>query len=263
VLLAGAVLFLLVVVAIAPGLFTSGSPTDTAPVEALRGPGAHHWLGTDQLGRDQFTRVDYGARTSLLLGFGATVVAVVGGTVLGLAAALGGRHVDQVLMRLADVLLALPGVLLALLVIAALGASTVNLVIAIGVSLVPGYARMVRSEALVVLRSGYVEAAVALGLHRITLTVRHVVANALAPLLTLATVGFGTALISASALSFLGLGPRPPSPEWGAMLSGGRDFLETAWWIGVFPGAAVTVTVVAVNVVGRYARRRFLRGELR
>ncbi|WP_327270319.1 ABC transporter permease [Streptomyces sp. NBC_01218] len=256
---AGALLLLVVLVAVAPQLFTDVSPTAIDPLDALRGPSSAHWFGTDQLGRDLFSRVLHGARPSLLLGFGSTVIAVAGGAVIGLAAALGGRAADGILMRLADILLALPGLLLALLVVTVLGTGTANVMVAIGIAFVPGYARLVRAEALVVRGSGYVESAVALGLPRRQIVLRHVLPNALAPLLTLATVGFGTALISASGLSFLGLGPAAPSPEWGALLSAGRDFLQTAWWLGVFPGAAVTATVITVNVVGRHAQQRFTR----
>lgn len=254
---AAVVLLLVTVVAIAPGLFTDASPTDTDPVNALAAPGGSHWFGTDQIGRDVFTRILYGARTSLLLGLGAIALAVGGGTLLGLTAALGGRAADLVLMRLADILIAMPPVLLALLVIAVLGAGTTNTVLAIAAALIPVYGRLVRAEAMVVRRSGYVEAAVGLGLRRGPLVARHVLPNALGPVLVLATVGFGSALSYASALSFLGLGTRPPTPEWGLMLSEGRDFLQTAWWIGVFPGAAITVTVIAVNVAGRYAQAHF------
>jgi peptide/nickel transport system permease protein len=256
---AGIVLTLLTLVAADPGLFTHASPTDTDPVNALLAPSAAHWFGTDELGRDLFTRVVYGARPSLLIGLGATVLAVLGGAVLGLAAALGGRAGDQVLMRLADVLLALPQLMLALLVITVLGTGTVNTTLAIALAFIPGYGRIVRAEALVVKRSGYIEAAIGLGLRRSVLIVRHILPNALGPLLVLATVGFGTAIISASGLSFLGLGAQPPSPEWGAMLSDGRNFLSTAWWLGLFPGAAITATVVAVNLVGRHAQARFTR----
>ncbi|HEV2634434.1 MAG TPA: ABC transporter permease [Actinocrinis sp.] len=258
-LIAGAVILLLILIAAFPGLFTSTSPITTDPVNALLPPSAAHWFGTDELGRDLFTRVVYGARPSLLIGLGATVFSVVGGAILGVAAALGGRAGDQILMRLADVLLALPQLMLALLVITVLGPGTVNTTTAIAVAFVPGYARIVRAEALVVRRSGYVEAAVGLGQRRLAVIVRHILPNAIGPLLVLATVGFGTAIISASGLSFLGLGPQPPSPEWGAMLSDGRNYLSTAWWLGLFPGVAITLTVIAVNLVGRRAQARFTR----
>jgi peptide/nickel transport system permease protein len=259
ILVAGVVLILLILVAAVPGLFTSASPIVTNPVDALLPPSAAHWFGTDELGRDLFTRVIYGARPSLLIGLGATVLSILGGAVLGIAAALSGRAGDQILMRLADVLLSLPQLMLALLVITVLGPGTVNTMLAIAIAFVPGYARIVRAEALVVRRSGYVEAATGLGLRRSVLIFRHILPNALGPLLVLATVGFGTAIISASGLSFLGLGPQPPSPEWGAMLSDGRNYLSTAWWLGVFPGLAITLTVIAVNLVGRRAQARFTR----
>ncbi|MEV4615460.1 ABC transporter permease [Kitasatospora sp. NPDC049258] len=255
--LASALLALIVLAALAPGLFTHASPVETDPAGALTPPGARHWFGTDQLGRDLFARVLHGTRPSLLLGLGATALAVVGGAVLGLAAALGGRTADQVLMRLADVLLSLPPILLALLAVSVLGTGSVNVMIAIAVAFVPGYARIVRAETLVVRRSGYVESAVLLGLPRPLLIARHVLPNAIGPMLVLATVGFGASLIAVSGLSFLGLGPQPPSPEWGAMLSQGRSFLQTAWWIGVFPGAAITLTALAAGAVGRRAQRRF------
>jgi peptide/nickel transport system permease protein len=255
--LASLALLLIVLAALDPGLFTSASPTDTDPVHALTTPGGAHWFGTDQLGRDVFTRVVYGTRLSLLLGTGSTLLSVAAGAALGLASALGGRAVDQVLMRLADILLSLPPILLALLAVTVLGSGTVNVMIAIAAAFAPGYARIVRAETLVIRRSGYVEAAVGLGLRRPLLIARHVVPNALGPMLVLATVGFGGSLIAASGLSFLGLGPQPPTAEWGAMLSEGRDFLATAWWLGVFPGAAITLTALTVNTVGRRAQSRF------
>ncbi|SEG87502.1 peptide/nickel transport system permease protein [Actinacidiphila yanglinensis] len=260
-LLVPALLFLalLVVAAAAPGLFTGAAPNATHPLQALRPPGAGHWFGTDQLGRDLYTRVVYGTRLSLLLGAGSTALSVLAGAALGLTAGLGGRVADQVLMRLADVLLALPPILLALLAVAVLGSGTVNVALAIAAAFAPGYARIVRAETLVVRRSGYVEAATTLGLSRAALIRRHVVPNALGPLLVLATVGFGSSLIAASGLSFLGLGPQPPTAEWGAMLDQGRDFLQTAWWLGIFPGAAITLTALVVNIVGRQAQARFTR----
>ncbi|WP_371481801.1 ABC transporter permease [Kitasatospora sp. NBC_00315] len=261
--LACVVLALIVLAAVAPGLFTGTSPIETDPVHALTPPGAEHWFGTDQLGRDLFSRVLYGARPSLLLGLGATVLAVAGGALLGVAAALGGPYADQVLMRITDILLSLPPILLALLGVIVLGTGSGNVAAAIAIAFVPGYARIVRAETLVVRRSGYVEAAVGLGLPRPLLIVRHVLPNALGPMLVLATVGFGASLIAASGLSFLGLGPEPPSPEWGAMLSQGRGFLQSAWWVGVFPGAAITLTALVVNAVGRRAQARFTRRTTR
>ncbi|MEU8137627.1 ABC transporter permease [Streptodolium elevatio] len=261
--LAAALLVLLLAAALFPGLFTDTSPTATDPVNALQAPSGENWFGTDQLGRDTYTRVVFGARTSLLIGLGATAFAVVSGMVLGLAAALGGRVADNLLMRAADVLLALPELLLALLIVTVLGTGTTNVMIAVALAAAPGYARLVRAEALVVRGAGYVEAAAVLGLPRRTVVVRHVLPNTVGPLLVMGTIGFGTALINASGLSFLGLGAQPPSPEWGAMLSEGRNFLDTAWWIGVFPGAAVTVAVIAVNVAGHRARVRFHGGTPR
>ncbi|MFF7246347.1 ABC transporter permease [Embleya sp. NPDC008237] len=260
VVVALAVLVLFALLGLAPGLFTGTSPIETDPLAALRGPDAEHWFGTDQLGRDVFARVLHGARPSLLLGLGATAFALVGGTAWGLLSALGGRAADHICMRLADIMLSLPELLLALFVVTLLGRGTVDVMVAVAIAAMPGYARLVRAEALVVRRSGYVEAAAGLGLRRPVLIVRHVLPNAIGPLLVLGTVGFGTSLIYASGLSFLGLGAQPPSPEWGAMLSEGRGFLETAWWIGVFPGAAVTCAVIAVNVAGRHARTRFAGG---
>jgi peptide/nickel transport system permease protein len=257
IVVAGVVLALFALVAIAPGLFTGASPTGTDLSAALQGPSGAHWFGTDQLGRDIFARVVYGSRPALLLALSATVLAVLGGIVVGLTAGLGGRGADQITMRLADVFLALPPLLLALLVVAVMGAGTGTVAFAVATALIPAYGRVVRAEAKVVRRSGYVEAAVGLGLPRPLLIVRHILPNSLGPVLTLATVGFGTALLYSSLLSFRGLGTKPPDPEWGSMLSEGRDFLATAWWIAIFPGAALTLVVIAVNVVGGYARARF------
>ncbi|MCF2527163.1 ABC transporter permease [Yinghuangia soli] len=254
--LAAVLLVLLLACVLFPGAVAGASPTETDPVNALQGPSAAHWFGTDQLGRDTFARVVHGARPSLLIGLGATAIAVAAGAVVGLAAALGGRVVDAVLMRTADVLMSLPELLLALFIVTVAGQGTVNVMVAVAIAAVPAYARLVRAETMVVRGSGYVEAATVLGLPRFTVVLRHVLPNAVGPLLVLGTVGFGTALINASGLSFLGLGAQPPSPEWGAMLSEGRNFLDTAWWIAVFPGAALTLAVVTVNILGSRARHR-------
>ncbi|NUV68015.1 MULTISPECIES: ABC transporter permease [unclassified Streptomyces] len=250
-LLSVAVLVVAALACVAPGLLASASPTDADPVAALLPPGGEHWFGTDQLGRDVYARVVHGARHSLLLGVGATALGVLTGLLIGLPSALLGRFADQVAMRSMDVMLALPELLLALLVIAVVGPSSVNAALAIAVSSVPGYARLVRGQAQVVRRAEYIRSAIGLGLRRRTVVLRHVVPNTLGPLVVPATLGVGTAVIAGSALSFLGLGPKAPTPEWGAMLAQGRDALQSAWWIAVFPGAAITLSVVAVTVVGR------------
>ncbi|GAA4136199.1 ABC transporter permease [Actinomadura keratinilytica] len=247
---------LVVLAALAPGLFTDGSAVDGDPAAALTPPGADHVFGTDANGRDVFTRIVHGARPSLLVGLGATALAVAGGTVLGLVAALGGRWLDELVMRLVDVVLALPSLLLALVVLVVAGPGTLNSVCAVGVAAVPVYARLVRVRAMVVRGSGYVEAATALGLPRAVVIVRHVLPNVLAPLLVLATIEVGTALVAVASLGFLGFGPQPPAPEWGAMLAAGRDYTAVAWWVAVFPGLAITLTVLSITVVGRALRRR-------
>jgi peptide/nickel transport system permease protein len=256
VLLAAAVLALLVLAALFPGLLTGRHPSDTDIGGALLGPGTAHPFGTDELGRDVLARVVYGARPSLTIGLGATALGAALGIPIGLLAAVGGRLLDQVLMRCLEVLLALPELLLALLVVTVVGAGTGNVLVAIGVAAVPNYARLIRAQALVALGSEYVEAAVGLGRGRVHIALRHVLPNVLGPLLVLATIGSGTAIVSGSALSFLGLGPAPPSPEWGGMLSDARDHLGTAWWTGVFPGLAVVAVVLSVTVLGRRLRAR-------
>ncbi|MFC8596360.1 ABC transporter permease [Streptomyces atroolivaceus] len=254
--LAGAVVAVAVLAAVAPELLAPRPPDTIDPVNALAGPGGGHWLGTDQLGRDVLSRIVHGARTSLLIGFGATAFAVVVGSLLGVFAAAAGRAVDQILMRATDILLAFPGLMLSLVVVAVLGPGTANATLAIGASLLPGFLRLARGQALAIRDSDYVRAAVVIGRGRGSVFVRHLLPNAVPPLLVLATVNTGSAVIAGSTLSFLGLGPQPPSPEWGAMLAEGRDHLDTAWAAAVFPGLAITVTVVAVTVVGRALQRR-------
>ncbi|CAO5257477.1 ABC transporter permease [Frankia sp. AgKG'84/4] len=251
---------LLVVLAVTvPGIFTDVSPTAVDPSAALAAPSGAHWFGTDQLGRDVFTRVLHGARGSLLLGFGTVVLAVWIGSALGLAAALGGRLVDLVFTRVMAVMIAIPPLLLALLVIAVLGPGSGRTMIAMVAALTPLYGRLVRAEAMVARRSGYVEAARALGVGRTAVVVRHVLPNVLGPTLALATVEVGSAIVYVAGLSFLGLGPRPPSPQWGLMLAEGRDYLRSAWWVGVCPGAVLALTVLAFQAAARRAQERLAR----
>ncbi|MFG2911175.1 ABC transporter permease [Kitasatospora sp. NPDC048286] len=254
--LAWALLALVLLAALAPDLLAGQDPQAIDPADALSGPSRTHWLGTDQLGRDLFSRIVHGAGASLLIGLGATALALVGGALLGVLAATAGRAVDRVLSRLTDVLMAFPGLMLSLVVVTLLGPGSANATLAIGASLLPGFLRLARGQALAVRAGDYVRAAVVMGRGRADILLRHVLPNALPPLLVLATVNTGSAIISGSTLSFLGLGPKPPAPEWGSMLSEGRDHLDTAWSVAVFPGLAITLTVVAVTVVGRGLQRR-------
>lgn len=253
---AGAVLALLLVAALAPWLLTGLSPLHTDAAASLQGPSAAHPFGTDQSGRDVFARVVYGAGYSLVVGLGATATALVAGVAIGIASGLAPRAIDGVLSRAIEILMAFPEFLLALIVIAVVGPGETSILVAVALAAVPAYARVARVQTMVVSRAGYVRAARSLGVHPLRSVVRHVLPNTLGPLLVMATIGVGTAIVSAAGLSFLGLGPKPPTPEWGVILSEGRNFLATAWWIAVFPGLTITATVVATSTFGRYLRAR-------
>ncbi|BCJ61871.1 ABC transporter permease [Micromonospora endophytica] len=255
-MIAAVVLSMIVLAAIVPGLFTDGLPYEADPLATLQPPSLTHPFGTDANGRDVFTRVVYGARHSLLAGLGAVALAVTVGTLLGLIAGLGGRIADEIIMRLVDVTMSLPNLLLAMLVLTLAGPGALNSIYAIAIYIAPGYARLVRVQTMVIRRSEYVQAATALGLRRARVVLAHIVPNAFVPLLVLATIEVGTALVAAASLSFLGLGARPPAPEWGAMLAAGRDYFSVAWWTAVFPGLAITFTVLAITVVGGALQRR-------
>ncbi|MFJ3782006.1 ABC transporter permease [Streptomyces sp. NPDC090093] len=250
-----AVLAVLTAMAAFPGLFTSVDP-DAADVDALlRPPGGGHWLGTDQNGRDLYARIVYGARPSLLIGVGAVVLALVGGALVGVAAAQLGRFADQAIGRFLDVLLSVPGLLLVFLVVAVLGPGAGAATVGLAVGALPGFARATRAEVISLRGRTYVEAAYGFGWTRPQVVLRHVLPNALGPVLALATVSLGAMIVASSSLSFVGLGPQPPTAEWGAMLAGSRDFLALAWWPAAFPGAAITLAVLAITTVGRHLQR--------
>ncbi|MDR7544171.1 MAG: ABC transporter permease [Armatimonadota bacterium] len=218
--------------------------------QALRGPSAAHWLGTDEFGRDVFTRIIYGSRISLVVGFLAVAIAAGLGVPLGLLSGFVGGRVDVLVMRVMDVLLAFPALLLALAIVGALGPGVRNSIIAVGVVAIPAFARVVRGATLVVRAQEYVDAARALGVRVPRIIARHVLPNAAAPVIVQATLGVGTAILSSAGLSFLGLGAQPPTPDWGGMLAGGREFMLQAWWIATFPGLAIMLTVLGFNLVG-------------
>ncbi|MBP2848182.1 ABC transporter permease [Dickeya oryzae] len=245
-----AVLLLLLAVFF-PSLFTHRLPDEMDMGAVLQPPSTGHWFGTDPLGRDVFTRVVYGTSLSLSIGVGAMLIACVGGVLLGTLSALAPLPVRRVLVRLLDIMLAFPEMLLALLVIAVLGRGPENTLLAVGLSGVASYARLVRSQVLQVKLSGYVEHAIALGEHPLYIVVRHIIPNTLRPLLILTTIGVGNAVLSASALSFLGLGVVPPTAEWGALLADGRNFLDIAPWVSLFPASVVALSVIVITLLGR------------
>lgn len=216
----------------------------------LKGPSGAHWFGTDEFGRDVLSRVIVGARVSVQVAAIAVGISLVAGVLIGLVAGYYGRAVDTVLMRLMDVLFAFPAILLAIAILAVLGPGLSNAMIAIGVVFTPIFARITRASVLTVREEVYVRAARSLGASDARLIALHVLPNVLAPVIVQTSISLAFAILNEAALSFLGLGVQPPRPSWGRMLFDGRGFVRQAWWMAVFPGAAIFVTVLAFNVVG-------------
>jgi peptide/nickel transport system permease protein len=255
------VLFLLVAV-IAPGLLTTRSPTAIDLEHTLLPPSLSHPFGTDDAGRDLYTRVVYGARESLGIGLGATGLAMGIAVFLGFLGGLAGGIVDIVIARVLEVAFAFPVLLLALLLIAIYGPSPQTEIIAVGIGSAPGYARMVRGQVLAVRKAAFIEAATALGHRRAAVIGRHLFPNAMRPLVAMITLGIGQSIVWASGLAFLGLGVAPPSPEWGALLDSGRLYITTSWWLEILPGAVIVLVALAVTTLGR-ALQHHLEGAAR
>lgn len=253
------VLLLAVGFALFPSVFASGDPLLGVPAEKLQGPSAAHWFGTDNLGRDVYTRVVHGAGLSLTATLVAVGIALVVGSLIGLLSGAVGGALDAALMRLVDVLLSIPALLLSLALVTALGFGTMNVAIAVGVSLVANFARVMRSEVLRVRRALYVEAAFACGVRWPTVLRRHVLRNSYAPVAALAAVEFGMAVLAVSSLSFLGFGAVPPTPEWGSLISEGRNYLATAWWMTTLPGLVIVAVVLSAHRIGHTIEDRSAR----
>ncbi len=218
--------------------------------DKLQGPSLQHWFGTDEMGRDLFWRVVYGSRFSLAIGFVAVFVSLIVGVPLGAVAGYYGKKVETVIMRFTDIFSAVPAILMAVVVVSVLGTSTINLMIAVGVSSIPGFVRTTRAAVLTVRNEEYVEAARALGKSDLYIIFLHVLPNCLSPIIVQTTLRVASAIVSASSLSFLGLGIKPPAPEWGALLTAGRDFILDYSYLTFFPGLAIMITVLAFNLLG-------------
>jgi peptide/nickel transport system permease protein len=240
----------LVLVAVFQNAVAPLSPVRIDVADALVSPGPRHLMGTDEYGRDIYSRVVHGSGISLSVGLISVGIAATAGTAIGLLAGYQGGPLDGFLMRVIDVMLAFPGILLALGIVSVLGPSLRNLMIAVGIAGIPVYARLVRGSVLVAREQLYVDAARVTGVPVAVILTRHILPNVVAPVIVAGTLGMGTAILAAAALSFIGLGSQPPTPEWGRMLSEGRDYLRDAWWISTFPGLAIMVTVLGVNMLG-------------
>lgn len=255
-ILATVVLLGTAVCAVMPGVVTQANPLTLHPDRVLQGPGSGHLLGTDQYGRSVLTQLVFGARDALLIGTLSVIGGLTVGGLIGLVAGYTQGAVDMILMRVVDVLLCFPGILLALVVSAALGPSLRNVIIAVAIGQVPEYARVMRGQVLSVRSRLYIEAAGANGVRPLRIVARHLLPNALAPVVVVATLGVGHAIVSGATLSFLGLGPQGGVPGWGRLLAAGGDYMASAWWIATFPGLIITVVVIAVNIFGDALRDR-------
>jgi peptide/nickel transport system permease protein len=253
---------LVLTMALAADLITPYDPLYQDYNAVLQPPDGYHWLGTDDVGRDVYSRIVYGAQVSLQVGLASVLFAVVCGVPMGLAAGFWGGWVDSVLMRITDALWSFPGLILALAVAAALGPGLNNVVFAVGIVSVPIFSRLVRGDALSVRERDFFLAARTLGAGPLRMMVHHLLPNVAAPIIVQASLNVSLAIITEASLSFLGLGVAPPTPSWGSMLRTGYGYIDRAWWISVFPGVAIFITVVGLNVLGD-ALRQILDPRLR
>jgi peptide/nickel transport system permease protein len=244
------VLLITLLVALLAGLLAPSDPNGQILADRLAGPSPAHPFGEDQLGRDVLSRVIYGARVSLGIGFSSVAITIVIGTVIGVAAGFFGGWADNVLMRFVDVFISIPVFMLLLTVVAIYGSSVGLLVAFIGISAFPGAARIVRAEVLSLMPRDFVLAARVVGASPVRIMARHLVPNLLPVIIVSATLRVGAAILTEAGLSYFGLGVPPPAPTWGGMVADGRTFLDVAWWVSTFPGLALLIVVVATNLVG-------------
>ncbi|WP_029421001.1 nickel transporter permease [Alicyclobacillus macrosporangiidus] len=246
----GSLVALFIVIGLLAPVLAPYDPTAQDLSHHLQPASAQHWLGTDEAGRDELSRLLYGARISLTIGFFSVVSSLIVGALLGLVAGFFGGWADVLISRVFDVMLAFPSILLAIAIVAILGPGLFNALLAVAIINVPTYGRLIRSRVLSVKQEEYVLACRALGMSNARLLFRHVLPNSWAPLIVQATLGIGTAILDAAALGFLGLGAQPPSPEWGKMLSDAKDYISNAPWIVAAPGIAIALSVLGFNLFG-------------
>jgi len=245
--------------AVVPELFTSYSPYAGDTSASFASPSAEHWFGTDRLGRDLFARSVYGAHTTLTATLLAVVIAFGIGTLVGLIAGFTGGTVDTAVMRVVDVFLAIPSLLLAMVVVSVLGYSTHNIALAVGISSIAAFARVMRSQVLTVVTQDYVRAAYGLGVGRLAVMLRHVVPNSLSSVIALAALEVGTAVLAVASLGFLGYGAPPPEPEWGLLVAEGRDYVAVHPWASILPGLALAIVVIATHRISTSFRKEHRR----
>lgn len=245
-----AIICVLVFCAIFAEVISPYSPIKQDLMHMFETPSAAHWLGTDEFGRDILSRLIYGARVSLQVGFIAVGIALVTGGMLGAISGYYSGRLDNCIMRVMDVLLSIPQTLLAIAIVAALGPSLMNLMIAVGISAVPTYARIVRGSVLSIRSMEFIEAARAAGSSDLRIILKHIIPNSMAPIIVQSTLGVASAILNAAGLSFIGLGIQPPNPEWGAMLSGGRQYIRDFPHMTLYPGLAIMLTILALNFLG-------------
>lgn len=251
------ILLVMTLAALFAPMLTSFDPDKLSPREARIPPSWEHPLGTDHFGRDELTRILYGGRVSLRIGLIAVAIGATIGVTLGAIAGYRGGWVDEAIARFVDIMLAFPGILLAIAVVAVLGPDLTNLMIAVGVGTVPGFARLVRGQTLSAREFDYVTAARALGCSHLKILSRHIMPNVLAPIIVYATLSIAGAILAGASLNYLGLGAKPPTAEWGLMLAEARDEIRRSWWLPTFPGLAIMLTVIAINAVGDGLRDAF------
>lgn len=247
---AGFVGLFMIACVIVPSWIAPYEPTEMLMDSIMQPPSTAHLFGTDYFGRDIFSVVIYGSRDSLFIGFASVLVGGLAGGSLGAISGYVGGTVDTILMRCNDILMTIPGILLALAIAGALGPSLFNIVLAVAVSSIPGYARIMRAQIMSIKGRPYIAASKSIGTGPFQIFWKHVLPNALSPLLVMATIGIGTSILAGSGLSFLGLGVLREIPDWGTLLSQGRGYLTVAWWICTFPGVAITLFVLSVNIIG-------------